>query len=890
MIRKIAAFIAGGALVTGVAPLLHSGPENAVAQVAQATDTAAYDHVASCFAERRYLAVLALVDESTSLRQTDPDGRRTDALVNVLRMLARRGGVTHDGTSGKIEVQLAGFGTDYAPGTWTTLGAEPGADLENTARSFGSRPLHDDTDFAAALLGAQKTFMDKDAEATRAGNQPPCRLLLLFTDGKYELGTSGDRAYAPDVDRDDLGAIRDHGRRVLCDQGALVDQLRASDTVVLAIGLAANAPGTQQPNHDFLRSIAERSAGAETCGANTTTPGKFIPANGLDQLTAAFDKAIVQALGGTVLDGDTDVRVCDETRTGDTTCERSFTLDASLHEFHLLLNLGASGIEVLLRSPADTALRLRAGDQGTHGLAGAALTTSALGELDLVIDGTLPSDTDAWAGTWTVRFVDTTGQNAGAVASSQLTVFGGLVPVTRPARPTFQVGERTDFRIAVVDAAGSPKTPADFVRSANVTAVLIDPQGSESPVTIGPADGEGTYAASYRMPDDAEATYVILRIQLDVVTSFGLALQPRTTSYRIPVDQPSAYPTLDPLELVLSPIEDDVDGDEGTAVLTVTGGLGGNGCVWFAQPRFPTAPPNTGQFTARTTPGGGSEADCVRVTAGQRRQVTVAVAPERVRTGFADGRMLVHLKADGERTRQVSIPVRFEMHHPFNTSAQWWYFALFVAGGLLVPILLLWLVSWLAARFADPSQLRRFSCEVVVSEAGVTVVGSNRPLRVVLTADSLGAMTEPVRSRPRKFPCGELTFTAKVPPQPWVLPYAVVSAGGGPVLSSGGEADRDLRTARVGFELNRTWVFTVADEVAADRGDENSVRFRGTLYFFATDFGLAEKAAQATLAVERDLPGRVVAAQDRIRSALTAPADEPDVFVPDSNDIYIPKA
>jgi hypothetical protein len=876
MIRKILAFLVAGAFALSPAALVHNGPD--VTNVAQNAGTAAYDRVATCFAERKHMAVLALVDESSSLRQTDPGGQRAAALVNVLRMLAHRGGFTQEGTAGKIEVQLAGFSTTYAPGAWTTLGNEPGTKLESTARAFRTRKLHDDTDFAAALLGAQKSFMAKDAEATRAGDQPPCRLLLLFTDGRYELGTNGERDYAPGVEPDDRDGIRDQGRRVLCGRGQLVDQLRESGTVVLAIGLAATTPGSSPPNHDFLRSIAERKASGETCGASTTTPGKFIPANGLGELTAAFDKAIALALGGTIVDGDTDLPVCDEARTGDTKCERTFRLDAGLHEFHLLLNLGASGIEVRLRSPAGTELPLRARQQGDHQLAGGTLATSVLGDLDLVIDGTLPAGTTTWVGTWTVRFVDTTGRNAGAIATSQLTVFGGLVPVTRPDRPKFQVGERTSFRIAVVDAAGSPRTPADFVRSAKVTAVLVDPQGKESAVQVGPAKADGTYEARYRMPDDAEATYVILRIQLDVVTSFGLSLQPRTTSYRIPVDQPSAYPTLDPLELFLTPIIGEVDDGEGTRTLTVTGGLGGNGCVWFEQPRFTTVPPNTGQFTATMTPGGGSEADCVQVDARQQVKLTVAVAPDEVRTGFADGQMVVNLKADGERTRQVHIPVRLEMQHPIVPGIKWLIFTLVFGGGLILPLLLLWLVSRLAARFAGPDQLRWVSHEVVVTDTGITVTGSNRQLHDLVTADSLGAMVDVPSGRPRQFQCGELIFTTKVPVQPWALPYAVVSTHGQPVLSSGGEAARDLRKARVGFELNRTWVFAVADEGST----EDTVRFRGTLYLFVTDFELAEKAAQVTYAVERTLPGGVVAAQDRIRSALgtheqeDAPASEPD--------------
>jgi hypothetical protein len=533
---------------------------------------------------------------------------------------------------------------------------------------------------------------------------------------------------------------------VLCDRGQLVDQLRESGTVIVAIGLAA---GTTPPDHGFLQSIAERVAPGDTCGESTATPGKFIAANGLDQLTSAFDRAIGLALGGTVVDGNGDVPVCAAAGTGDTTCERSFRLDAGLREFHLLLNLGASGVEMDLRSPVGTHLRLRAGQQGSSELAGATLVSSTLGELDLVIDGELPADDTEWVGAWTVRFIDTTGRNGDAVAQSQLTVFGGLVPVTRPEQPAFQVGEESRFDIAIVDAAGSPRTPVDFVRSAEVSAVLVDPQGAESAVTVGPARGDGTYAAHYRMPDDAEATYVILRIRLDVVTSSGLPLQPRTTSYRIPVDQPSAYPTVRPLELTPTPIVDDVDDGEGTATVTLTGGLGGSGCVWFDQPDFATKPPNTGSFTARFAPGGGSEQDCVRLEANEERTVQVVIQPEEVRTGFVNGQLVVNLKADGEPTRQVRIPVRFEMRHPISGTTTAFLFTVIVAVGVLVPLLLMWFVSWLAARFVNPGQLRWTRHEVVVTEAAVKVAASmTRIPRTSVTRNNPAAISGPTASNP----------------------------------------------------------------------------------------------------------------------------------------------
>ncbi len=80
------------------------------------------------------------------------------------------------------------------------------------------------------------------------------------------------------------------------------------------------------------------------------------------------------------------------------------------------------------------------------------------------------------------------------------------------------------------------------------------------------------------------------------------------------------------------------------------------------------------------------------------------------------------------------------------------------------------------------------------------------------------------------------------------------------------------------------------DQGATARGAGDAVRFRGTLYFLATDFGPAEKAAQVTLAAERALPGHIAAARDRIRTTLTVPGEDDDIPVSNfDDDIYVPK-
>lgn len=837
---------------------------------AQGTSDTVYDHVATCLAEKRQLAVLALIDQSSSLRKTDGEDRRVTALTGMLANLSRYGSMG-ESADHKIQIQLAGFGTAFYPGPWQEINQQTRPALEAQAKDFAGRDSDNDTDFARAMLGAQDQFRGLDA---RSGD-PVCRLLLLFTDGMYELGTASvDRPYAAGVGKNDLRGIVRRGEQFLCDPGGVVDQLRSAGTAILAIGLVADKPDPGKAvDQTFMQSIAERDAPGRRCGDIRTPPGKHVVATGISQLLAAFDQAIVTALNGTNLPGQEQVPVCAPSSPTDARCARQFTLDSSLREFHLLLNLGAPGVVARIEAPTGATADLLAGQ--TFELAGAAITVAGLADLHLVADGVLPPGRTEWVGTWTVRFVDTTGQNANAVGQSQVTVFGGLIPVADPAPPPFQAGERTEFAIRISDAAGSPQTPANFVRSATVTAALADGQGNEELLTVGPVQPDGSYRVRHGLPVGIQSPFVDLKLTLEITTTSGLRLRPRSTGYRIPVKQPSAYPTVDPVELRLSPIV-----GEGTAngTFTVTGGPGGSGCAWFGQAGFQQAPRDTGRLATTFQPDATDEQHCVRVAAGEQKTVTMSVSAEVVRSGLAQGQVPVTLTGGSEPARQVMLPVRFEMQHVPGTRQQVLFVLLIVVGWLL-PFLVLWLINWFTARFVAPDQLFHTSIDVIVTPDGIVTKPRERLLRQVLDHRSFGPMTGFTGGN-RRFGIDDLTFRTRTPLLPWILPYGLVHADGKPILTSGG-AVRGLAKGRVGFELNNTWVFVV-DTTDLPTGSMTATDFRisGQLLLLLTDFQLAEKTARLLAEVDRDLPGRVSNVAERLRREEPEIVATPTVYIP----------
>ncbi|MFC3448401.1 hypothetical protein [Amycolatopsis speibonae] len=831
---------------------------------AQNGPATAYSEVASCFTARGKLAVLALVDESKSLKSTDRDANRVDALVSMLRTLARYGS-TGEGTPKKsIEVQLAGFGTSFAAGPWRELNPSTIGDLEGQAKGFAERDTANDTDFATALLGAQNEFVRKDAVS---GTQPPCRLLLLFTDGMYELTTKNlERPYGGGASRTDLDAIVSRGKEFLCGPGQLTDQLREAGTAIVALGLASREQG-------FLQSIAERDAPGSHCGDSNSPPGKYVAVGGLEELRSAFDSAIAQALGGTPVPSPQPVTVCALASPADERCAQRFALDQSLREFHLLLKLGGPGIAVDVTPPKGNTVRLTADHRSPLTVGGAELTVSALTASDLVVDGRLPAAAPEWVGTWTVRFVDTGGTNPAAIAQSQLTVFGGLVPVIDPEAPEFQAGKRTDFRIRVTDTAGSPRTPADFVRSAKVSASLTDPQGKTEDIPVSPG-AEGSYTAGFAMPDTTSSSVATLKVTLDVVTASGLRLQPRVVTRQVTVKPPSAYPTVTGA-LDLPPI---LDSGTTTGSLTITGGRGGKGCVWFT-PRFTRIPPNTGAMATRFTPDATDPQRCVRVGPGQSTQVAVEVSPENVRSGVAQGEFTATLTADGESSRELNVPVRFQMDRPPDAVTQWALFVLIVVGGVLLPFVLLWLLNRWSARYLDPGQIRHAERDVEVTSIDVRDAATARPLREVLDVQSFSYLDGAPSERCKSFASGVLNFGRRIPVLPWALPHGTVRAGGAGVLTAAGGGRRKADWGRVGFDLGQTWVLVI-DQVSPDTQGP----LRGTLHLFVTDFHIGAKLGRLLEAVEREVPAEVRNSADRIQPRETGPIPdsepEPEPFIP----------
>lgn len=818
------------ALITALVVGLLSGP--AVSQPVSDDGDAAFQRLATCARDQGRLLVLLLIDESGSLPRTDPEAQRVAAAQSAARSLARLG--DHEDVT--VEMAIAAFSVGFDVATPWTVADESSVDaLVGSIEAFRDRDAGLDTDFAAAFIGANEE-LSRHAAETSQGSARPCKLLLLFTDGDYdiELRNSASRRaqgvekdYAPGLLLDEVGnpeRVEQRGREFLCDGEGLLDEMRDEGVVFVTIALEQEI---SVEDRGFLRAVSTGSADGSRCGdVQGDDLGAYIPATDLTGLLSGFNRAANLIRGATEA-ADEGLPVCALERCAEGRHE--FELTPAYEEFHLLANSVAGEIVVELTSPeTDEVLLLESGQNGAFSLGSVPLDVVWLSPIDVAIDGSLPAAEEDWIGTWSLTFIDPTGRHEGAVGSAQLFLFGGLSPEL-VGEPELRMGQDGAIGVQVVDTAGAPRTPTDFVQEARVGVSVTDPvSGRTQELDVSGPDADGVYTALWTVPIDIAAATVNVTTRLDVVAQTGVALQPRLQTYAVPVLPPVTYPRLGPSNLQLR----GVSGRDGaaTGTLTITGGQEGSGCVWFEGVSFQRVPRNADGLTPSFQPPASDRSECISVEAGEEREVAFEVDVDRVASGGVEGRLEARLASDvNPDVITAELPFSFDMHRPVDQARRIGLLLALLIPGLLLPFVVLWILNWWGARFEPVGQLRTAAIPVHITPDG----------RLWRVRDGVD---EPLRFEPSDFtnapgpqhPAREvstvgLELSPEVPVIPFKAPYGVAASGGTDLCGPQGFKRSQPTAAKVPFNLARSWIFALESASVPEDADPD---VRGALRVF----------------------------------------------------------
>jgi hypothetical protein len=185
--------------------------------------------------------VLLMIDESASLRTTDPQNRRVEAGEVLVRSLS----ASAEASGGQVNLTIAGFGSSVERAGTAVLPAETDAAVGVVA-SFADRTDGRNTDYVLALQFAVDTFRELSDVPTE------CKRLVWFTDGAYSI----DDAQAPGIatytsstegpviegefEAQVCGALPGPSRLV----GPLSEQIRTAGFVVQLVDFRSSGPQT----------------------------------------------------------------------------------------------------------------------------------------------------------------------------------------------------------------------------------------------------------------------------------------------------------------------------------------------------------------------------------------------------------------------------------------------------------------------------------------------------------------------------------------------------------------------------------------------------------------------------------------------------------------------
>ena len=697
MWRRLAAVAAG--LVLGAASLVSPGlvlPAQAATTDAKAASIAGLDEFGACMAGAGRGSLVFLIDQSGSLRQSDPDKARVTAghyLADRLASFAQSAKVT-------LDVRVAGFAADYAAaGEWTAISEASSGAIKQTITQVGEDIKNFDTDYWNALEGARADLVGHDSSG--------CRAIAWFSDGAFDLDVrtsdsakdqfGTDKGYAPGADlstQEGTAAAEQAGVSDLCRPTGVVDQTRAAGITILGIGL-------NDADFSLMRRITEAAGkdvdGLERCGDQTQPVGEFYPVSDIDSLLMAFDSI---AAAGTTVDT-RNISICQAKAC--TQGEVAFVLDGALDEAHILASSSVDGLDAYLYRPGqDEPLVLssrQTQERQDEGVTSRWITPRTL---EISADA---AHTPAWDGVWRLAFVD----NAAASQGEEIQI---NLKLSSPAQLVWEDLSRTELRAGetVKDVQlrlydrpdGAPVDPQRITGTLNATVTLQDAQGQQ--VTLFETDDAADLAGGHDItvpadlaPGAATMTRTITLTTPDATGVDGARVPGTTLSPTVVTEQVTLVPPLN-FPTVAAALTFPLLEKETAATGTV--GVSGPGCVWL-DPGAVTltgAPAEAGEVTISSSHS--SAESCLEVADGATADLEVSLSTKDHANGSVTGSLEVSISPLGhaDQARSTTVAFNGEMRRPLNVTTTSATFVVALVLGIAIPILLLYLVKYLMAR------------------------------------------------------------------------------------------------------------------------------------------------------------------------------------------------
>ncbi|NLV56671.1 MAG: VWA domain-containing protein [Acidimicrobiales bacterium] len=817
------------------------------------TEVDPFDRLAGCVGASGRLLVVLLVDESASLRETDPDDQRVVAAQVAVESLDRLREGEGDAAAIDIDVLVSAFSFDFAPvGEWTPLTEDTRAEVDEQVASLADRDASMDTDFHNALDGARRALADRATETTAGAGGEVCKSILLFTDGNFVLGARDTpekqerygltKDYAPDielVDQDAVSEVTRAGIDALCREGGVADQVRGDRITLVTVPLGEGA--------DLLEALTVGRSPNRTCGdPETDTPGVYLPAADTAELLRTFD-LVGSRIGGGSLTGEP-VRsvpcadVCEE-------ASITFTVSSSLRRVHVFAAVPGDDGRVVVVPPEGDRVEIANGEDGPDSIGGVSTGVARLTDEALTIDFDVPDD-GTGEGEWTVALVGS-GDVPGSI---HVLTFSDLV-ATLSGDSVLRLGEPGTLSATIATRDGEEADEA--FNEVSVTGTLTDPiTGAVVPVELEVDDDR--FVTEHTVERSVTAASLRVSLRMEAVTASGARISSVSPEVDVAVLRPEGYPQVAPPRLELSSITGDGKAKGDLSFVPADA----SGCAWLDDITVRSAPSEAGSFTIEADGIGRGEGGCTPITA--PLTVPVEVDASSRASGSVTGHVRLYLAAEGgEDPIATDVPFSLEMARGVDEAKRLVLAAGLMLAGMLVPLLLLVLINKMTTRFQPLGNVRAARVPVVVGarEQMFRIDGRGRHVMSLVEEDFSSLEG---KGGDRSFTWGGLTFRARTPLNPFGEPHATIEAEGG----ADGVA-REGRRTDLALGLAGSWLFLLDQDATREASERLSVpgqasseppEIHGQLVAFVSE----EAAAAQTARVFHDVVERLPATARRL--------------------------
>lgn len=758
----------------------------------------------SCVAGGGQPDILMLIDESGSLRQSDPEFARMTSALFVIDKLAD----SADRSEAPVSVQIAVFGEEYRVlQDWTELSSSTVQSVRQTLLTLPEYQFARDTDYWTALDGSRR---DLAARAADSGSDVArCQLILWLSDGAIDFEAFGSVKafdFAPGVtvtpeNREELAA---QAAADICRSGGLADQVRSSGIEIIGVGLN----GVTSEVGDFAlmerASAGARADGSEACGdLGAGASGRFFLATDLDSLLFAFDEIGNAGRATVSIEGSIcQVEVCLDRA-------HRFVLDASTPVVSILASAQAAAPAVVLTAPgidsAATVPPRTESEEGSVSLGSAEVSYQWESDATVSIELDKAGETDAaWTGQWALSYVDPSGESDGNASRSNIHITPDLSASWEIAPEPGQIRRGDDATIAfsLRTTAGDDVDAESILGTLSIEGQITDAAGAVTELPI--PDDAAAFAEPITIPDTAGIALgsALITVTLRLTTAAvddeipGTALSPVMVSSNVLVVAPLDYPT------VASRI--DFGEIEGPVALAGALPLAGAGCVWLETGVPPTViaqPESVGAVTLSSAAN--DRASCVDPA--NVAALDVILTTEAEGTGAINGSFTVLAISSTGDGGEIEYPVEFtaDVQRPLNTLN--FLLTLIVAAilGPGLPLAFLYLFKWLSARIPARS-LAASLVPVQVSDSFVLRDGA--PFQVS-QADSVGTVLLPAGGARRAIAAG-IELRTRTGLSPFGAGFVTVEAPGtlSAARNTAISASATAVTARLPLAVHNSWV------------------------------------------------------------------------------------